>query len=94
MRFAHSRRLVLAALAVIAAPAPAQAQDLTASAPVDVSVTVYRDPYRSEGGFDLDNLNGFALITETRRVVLTPGQHRLRFEGGAGRASTRHGGFR
>ncbi len=81
MRFAHSRRLVLAALAVIAAPAPAQAQDLTASAPVDVSVTVYRDPYRSEGGFDLDNLNGFALITETRRVVLTPGQHRLRFEG-------------
>lgn len=81
MRFAHSRRLVLAALAVIAAPTAAQAQDLTASAPVDVSVTVYRDPYRSEGGFDLDNLNGFALITETRRVVLTPGQHRLRFEG-------------
>lgn len=81
MRFAHPRRLVVAALGLLAAPATAYAQDLTASAPVDVSVTVYRDPYRTEGGFDLDNLNGFALVTETRRVVLTPGQHRLRFEG-------------
>lgn len=81
MRLAHPRRSILAALAVTLAPYAAQAQDLTASAPVDVSVTVYRDPYRSEGGFDLDNLNGFALVTETRRVVLTPGQHRLRFEG-------------
>jgi len=81
MRFAHPRRLFLAAIAFIAAHAAAHAQDLTASAPVDVSVTVYRDPYRNAGGFDLNNLNGFALITETRRVVLTPGQHRLRFEG-------------
>lgn len=81
MRIAHSRQIVLAAFAVLAAPVAAHAQDLAASAPVDVSVTVYRDPYRDQGGFDLDNLNGFALITETRRVVLTPGQHRLRFEG-------------
>jgi hypothetical protein len=81
MRIAHPRRIVLAAFAVLAAPVAAHAQDVTASAPVDVSVTVYRDPYRDQGGFDLDNLNGFALITETRRVVLTPGQHRLRFEG-------------
>jgi hypothetical protein len=81
MRIAHSRRILLAAFAVLSAPIAAHAQDLTASAPVDVSVTVYRDPFRSEGGFDLDNLNGFALVTETRRVVLMPGQHRLRFEG-------------
>jgi hypothetical protein len=81
MRIAHPRRILLAAIAVLSAPIAAHAQDLTASAPVDVSVTVYRDPFRGEGGFDLDNLNGFALITETRRVVLTPGQHRLRFEG-------------
>lgn len=80
MRFAHPRRLVLTALAILAAPVAA-AQDITASAPVDVSVTVYRDPYRGEGGFDLNELNGFALVTETRRVVLTPGLHRLRFEG-------------
>ena len=81
MRRARARRYLLMAIAVLAAPAAARAQDITASAPVDVSVTVYRDPYRRDGGFDLDNLNGFALVTETRRVVLTPGQHRLRFEG-------------
>ena len=63
-----------------AAPA-ALAQDVLASPPVDVSVTVYRDPDRNQGGFDLNNLNGFALITETRRVKIAPGQHRLRFEG-------------
>jgi hypothetical protein len=81
MRIAHPRQIVLAVIAALVSPVAAHAQSLTASAPVDVSVTVYRDPYRSEGGFDLDNLNGFALITETRHVVLTPGQHRLRFEG-------------
>jgi len=81
MRRAHPTRSILMALTVLVAPAAAHAQDITASAPVDVSVTVYRDPYRNEGGFDLNDLNGFALVTETRRVVLTPGQHRLRFEG-------------
>lgn len=81
MRRAHPTRSILMALTVLMAPAAAHAQDITASAPVDVSVTVYRDPYRNEGGFDLNDLNGFALVTETRRVVLTPGQHRLRFEG-------------
>jgi len=59
----------------------ALAQDVLASPPVDVSVTVYRDPDRNQGGFDLNNLNGFAFITETRRVKIAPGQHRLRFEG-------------
>ena len=73
--------LVIAGLASAGAPLVAEAQDVLASPPVDVSVTVYRDPYRDEGGFDLDYLGGFALITETRRVLLTPGDHRLRFEG-------------
>jgi hypothetical protein len=79
-------RPLLAMLAVLSA-APlcasqmAHAQEVTAGAPVDLSVTVYRDPYRSEGGFELNELGGFALITETRRVVLTPGEHKLRFEG-------------
>jgi hypothetical protein len=81
MRLAHPSRLLLATLAIIAAPLAAHAQDITASDPVNVSVTVYRNPYRGEGGFDLSELNGFALVTETRRVVLTPGLHRLRFEG-------------
>lgn len=81
MRTAQPSRLIAAALAVLATPALAHAQDVLAAAPHDVSVTVYRDPGRDEGGFDLDALGGFALITETRRVVLTPGEHRLRFEG-------------
>src|SRR5690242_8374850 len=81
MRLAHLRSV---AFAVLAAPsaAPAFAQTaIKAGAPVDVSVTVYRNPYRGEGGFELDDLGGFALITETRRVVLPPGEHQLRFEG-------------
>lgn len=87
MRAAHSlclvgRLAVVAGLAALSAPATAQqVSDVAAGAPFDVSVTVYRDPYRNEGGFDLNNLEGFALITESRRVVLPPGEHRLRFEG-------------
>ena len=68
-------------LASFAAAPLAHAQDVTAAVPHDVSVTVYRDPYRGQGGFDLNYLNGFAFITETRRVVIEPGTHRLRFEG-------------
>ncbi|OYX49417.1 MAG: hypothetical protein B7Y90_07655 [Alphaproteobacteria bacterium 32-64-14] len=81
MRSSRFSWLVIAGLASTGAPLAAEAQDVLASPPVDVSVTVYRDPYRDEGGFDLDYLGGFALITETRRVLLTPGDHRLRFEG-------------
>lgn len=85
MRTAHASRLVAAALALLAAPpmihGAAHAQAVLAADPHDVSVTVYRDPYRDEGGFELDELQGFAFITETRRVVLPPGQHQLRFEG-------------
>lgn len=81
MRLPRFSWLVMAGLIAQAAPPAAMAQDVVAGPPVDLSVTVYRDPYRDEGGFDLDYLQGFALITETRRVVLTPGEHRLRFEG-------------
>ncbi len=85
MRAAHPMRPMLAGLAVLAAqlasPMAAHAQDLLAGAPHDLSVTIYRNPYRESGGFDLDDLGGFALITETRRVVLPAGEHRLRFEG-------------
>ena len=75
------KRLAVIALAVAGAPAVAHAQDTAATAPHDISVTVYRDPNRSEGGFDLNQLGGFALITETRRVLLAPGEHKVRFEG-------------
>jgi hypothetical protein len=84
---AHILRLISAAIGILAIPAAlpmlahAQAREVTAAAPHDLSVTVYRSPHRGEGGFELDSLEGFALITETRRVTLPAGEHRLRFEG-------------
>lgn len=74
-------------LALIAAP-PALAQsgeagvrDVAASAPSDVSVTIYRAPWRNGGSIQLDRLGGFAVIQETRTVRIPAGRSRLRFEG-------------
>jgi hypothetical protein len=63
-----------------AAEAPAAAEVL-AGAPSGLSVTVYRAPNRNSGSINLDNLGGFALVSETRTVRLPAGQSRLRFEG-------------
>jgi hypothetical protein len=52
-----------------------------AGAPSAFSVTVYRDPYRASGAIELDRLDGFALITETRAVHLQAGENDVRFEG-------------
>jgi len=61
---------------------PAHAGDPeAAAAPEAISVTVYRDPYRASGSMDLDQLAGFALITETRVVHVQPGENWVRFEG-------------
>ena len=70
----------LAAIQQAAAQLPAVAE-VRAEAPADLSVTVYRAPYRSSGSIDLDRLEGFALISETRAVRLPAGMSRLRFEG-------------
>jgi hypothetical protein len=70
-----------AALAWGLAAAPAAAADILASPPTDVSVTVYRAPDRGSGSIDLDELQGFALISETRTVHLPAGLSQLRFEG-------------
>lgn len=73
--------LVLALPSLATERADAQAV-VTASRPTDVSVTVYRDPGRGQGGeVDLDYLKGFALITETRTVNLPVGESVVRFEG-------------
>src|SRR5258708_35423427 len=63
------------------AAAPAIAADVLASIPSDVSVTVYRAPDRGSGSINLDELGGFALISETRTVHLPAGSSRLKFEG-------------
>ena len=65
--------------AVQAAAIPANA--VQAGAVTDVSVTVYRAPHGVSDSLDLDGLEGFALVTETRTVSLPRGESRLRFEG-------------
>src|ERR1700735_4513540 len=63
-----------------ATPAGA-ASEVLAEPPSDLIVTVYRAPDRDSGSIDLDDLNGFALVTETRLVRLPAGVSRVRFEG-------------
>jgi hypothetical protein len=73
-----------ALLACFATAAPAQ-QTTTSPAPESVSVTIYRAPHRSaEEAMNLSWLNGYALISETRRVAIPAGEGVLRFEGVAG----------
>lgn len=72
----------LAALLFGAAQVAAEPPVVRASAPSDIAVTVYRDPYRGrDGAIDARNPNGFALITETRTVRLPAGEATIRFEG-------------
>lgn len=74
------------ALLLLLAPAMASAQTIVVSPrPDSVAVTVYRDPNRGAAdAFNLSWLNGYALISETRRVTLPAGDSELRFEGVAG----------
>src|SRR3984957_18918869 len=69
------------ALACALAAMPATAADTLAENPSALSVTVYRAPARGSGSIDLDRLEGFALVSETRTVHLPAGVSRLRFEG-------------
>jgi len=72
----------LCALLLALGPAlPACAGDVAATEPSDIGVTIYRDPGRNGGSLQLDSLGGFAVITETRQVVIPAGKSRLRFVG-------------
>ncbi len=71
-------------LAVGFTASPAMAvTTVRASAPSDLAVTVYRAPERDADStsLDLDELEGFALVTETRTVSIPQGESRIRFEG-------------
>jgi hypothetical protein len=57
------------------------AHEVLAEAPTDLSVTIYRAPERASGALALGSLNGFALISETRRISVPAGESRIRFEG-------------
>ncbi len=75
------RWLLAFALLNVAPPLAAQTV-VTSSAPDGVAVSVYRDPRRDAGGaINLNWLQGFALITETRTIDLPAGESILRFEG-------------
>ncbi len=73
-------RRAFAALLLCAAPGQAQVA-VTSPAPEAVSVTIYRSDSEE---LNLDWLEGYALITETRTVDLPAGPSELRFEGVAG----------
>jgi hypothetical protein len=68
-------------LAAATGIAAAATQEVLAEPPSNLIVTVYRAPFRDSGSIDLDELNGFALVTETRVVRLPAGVSRVRFEG-------------
>lgn len=77
------RRFVLG-LMLAALPSLVAGQTIIVSPKPDkVAVTVYRDP-NGQGAMELSWLGGFALVTETRHVVLPAGEVDLRFEGVAG----------
>jgi hypothetical protein len=69
------------AIAAAIEAGPVLAAEILAEPPSDIIVTVYRAPYRNGGSINLDELQGFALISETRTVHLPAGRSRLRFEG-------------
>ncbi|MDP5102996.1 MAG: hypothetical protein NWP98_03650 [Erythrobacter sp.] len=63
--------------------APLTAREVVdASPPTDLSVTIYRNPDRDpDEPLERDFPQGFALISETRRVTLPQGESTIRFEG-------------
>lgn len=80
------RKPILLALLLATGGGAGFAQGVAISpGPDAVSVTVYRDPNRdADRALNLDWLNGYALITETRRVDIPAGDAEIRFEGVAG----------
>lgn len=80
------RRRHLLTAALLLAPTAAAAQQVATSAgPQKVSVTVYRAPYRDASEpMRLQWLNGYALVSETRRIAIPAGESDIRFEGVAG----------
>lgn len=75
------RRLLLLVMMLWPAVALAAPPVVVSSGPEKVGVTIYRNPWGNTGAMDLDDLNGFALIAETRTVDLPPGPVVIRFEG-------------
>lgn len=73
------RRLLLGLFLLLAVPAQAQPA-VSSPGPDRLSLTIYRAPW-GQGELQLNQLGGFALVTETRRVRLPRGPAIVRFEG-------------
>jgi hypothetical protein len=74
-------RASLAAILALASCGAEAREVVDATAPSAVAVTIYRDPDRGETPMQRDRPGGFAMITETRQVVLPPGESTIRFTG-------------
>jgi hypothetical protein len=81
IKIMRAAALVGFCLAAASAVAAAASHEVLAEPPSDLSVTVYRAPHRDSGSINLNDLNGFALVTETRLLHLPAGVSRVRFEG-------------
>lgn len=68
-------------MAIACATSWSAARDVPAGSASDLSVSVYRAPSRPSGSLDLNRLEGFALVSETRTVSVPAGESRIRFEG-------------
>ncbi|MBX3560432.1 MAG: hypothetical protein KF780_01355 [Sphingomonas sp.] len=78
-------RVLLAGIAALWAVQAIAQEVVTSAAPERVAVTVYRDPERDpDEEPNLDWLNGYALISETRTIAIPAGESTIRFEGVAG----------
>ncbi|HSJ77739.1 MAG TPA: hypothetical protein VK913_03290, partial [Erythrobacter sp.] len=81
MRFAATCLAAGAAMLSLAAPLGAR-EVVDASPPNDLSVTIYRNPDRDpDEQLNRNYPQGFAMISETRRVTLPKGESTIRFEG-------------
>ena len=78
-------RLIALILALLTAATAAARSVVTSPGPNSVGVTVYRSPGRGAAeGWDLNWLDGFALISEQRTIDIPQGESVIRFEGVAG----------
>ncbi|MEO5773573.1 MAG: hypothetical protein ABIQ32_05590 [Sphingomicrobium sp.] len=78
-------RPIASLLLLMAASQAAGQTSITSPRPDSVGVTVYRSPGSSDANeWNLDWLEGFALISERRTVAIPEGDSEIRFEGVAG----------
>ena len=77
------RRALPGWMLIVAAQIPAWtlADDIRAGPATDLSVTVYRAPDREAASINLDELRGFALVSEKRMISIPAGISRVRFGG-------------